>query len=69
MEKKLKQLFDFQRFEKNQKLDKMIQETENYYSKELSDKELSFVAAAGDWTEDGNVKKEIVKDNEIETEN
>lgn len=47
MEKKLKELFEYQRFEHNGKLDKMINETENRYGKELSDDDLSLVNAAG----------------------
>ena len=48
MENKLKKLFDYQRFEKNEKLEKLIQETENGYAAELSDEDLSFVNAAGE---------------------
>ena len=48
MEKKLKKLFDYQRFEQNAKLEKLIQETENRYAKELSEEDLSLVSAAGE---------------------
>ena len=48
MEKKLKKLFDYQRFEKNERLEKLIRETESRYAKELSDADLSLVNAAGD---------------------
>lgn len=48
MEKKLKKLFDYQRFEQNEKLEKLIYETENRYAKELSEEDLSLVSAAGD---------------------
>lgn len=49
MEKKLKQLFDFQRFSENERLAGLIRETENRYeSVELSDDSLSRVAAAGE---------------------
>ena len=47
MAEKLKQLFDFQRFAKNRKLAAMISETEDRYSRELSDEDLGQVAAAG----------------------
>lgn len=47
MEKKLKKLFDYQRFEKNEKLEKLIRETESRYAKELSDDDLTLVNAAG----------------------
>ena len=46
-EQKLKKLFDFQKFEKNQKLSKMIKEAESGGIK-LSDEDLSFVNAAGE---------------------
>lgn len=47
MENKLKALFDFQRFENNSKLAKIISETESRYAAELSDDDLFMVAAAG----------------------
>lgn len=47
MENKLKKLFDFQKFEKNGKLEKQVGETESRYAAELSDDELSLVNAAG----------------------
>lgn len=55
MEKKLKMLFDYQRFERNARLETLIQETETHYAKELSDEDLIMVAAAGEMTE--NMKK------------
>lgn len=48
MEDKLKKLFDYQRFEKNEGLEKLIRETESRYSKELSEEELTMVSAAGE---------------------
>ena len=48
MEKKLKSLFDFQKFEGNDELAKMIAETEGRFKKALSDEELFMVAAAGE---------------------
>lgn len=48
MEKKLAKLFDYQRFERNEHLDRLIAETENRCSKELSDDNLEFVSAAGE---------------------
>ena len=61
MEKELKKLFDYQRFEKNEKLEKLIRETEGRYAAELSDDDLSFVSAAGEETlyTENNVKEEI----------
>ncbi len=48
MEEKLKRLFDFQKFEKNEKLSALIDETQKRYAEELSEEELSQVSAAGD---------------------
>ena len=61
MEKKLKKLFDYQRFEKNEKLEKLIRDTESRYATELSDDDLSLVSAAGEETlfTENNVKEEI----------
>lgn len=47
MENKLKKLFDYQKFEHNEKLAAIISETERRNSRELSDDDLSFVNAAG----------------------
>ncbi len=62
MEKKLKLLFDYQRFENNGKLEKIIAETESRYGGELADDDLLLVNAAGDgWPEspDGNFNRTI----------
>ena len=48
MDKKLKSLFDYQKFTGNKKLERLIIETESRYSKELSDDEMSIVSAAGE---------------------
>ena len=48
MEKKLKMLFDYQRFEKNPHLEKLIEETESRAAQLLSDDDLFFVNAAGE---------------------
>lgn len=48
MENKLTALFDYQRFENNTHLEKLICETEAQYSAELSDDSLSEVSAAGE---------------------
>ena len=48
LEKKLSQLFDFQRFEKNADLQAVIDAVHARHSaRKLSDDEVSFVAAAG----------------------
>ena len=48
MENELKKLFDYQRFEKNARLETLIRETEDRYAAELSDEELTIVSAAGE---------------------
>ena len=48
---KLSRLFDFQRFEGNARLQKVIDETHRRLeARELNDDELDFVAAAGEQT-------------------
>ena len=48
MEKKLKKLFEYQRFERNEHLERLISKTESRAANELSDEDLSFVNAAGE---------------------
>ena len=48
MEEKLKQLFDFQRFERNPRLERMMAETRERWGTELSDDDLELVNAAGE---------------------
>ncbi|MBQ0097881.1 MAG: hypothetical protein KBS62_02955 [Oscillospiraceae bacterium] len=48
MEEKLKRLFDFQKFEKNEKLSALIEETQKRYAEELSEEDLEQICAAGD---------------------
>ena len=48
MEKKLKELFEYQRFEKNARLEKMVREAELRCARELSMDELECVTAAGE---------------------
>lgn len=47
MDKKLKSMFEFQRFQNNPRLAKIIEETEQRYAGEISDEDLDLVAAAG----------------------
>jgi hypothetical protein len=50
MESKLSRLFDYQKFEPNSRLDKLIKDVESRYSLEdniLSDDELGMINAAG----------------------
>lgn len=50
MDGKIARLFDFQKFEPNSKLDKLIQDVESRYSLDdnmLSDDELGMINAAG----------------------
>lgn len=46
----LKLLFDFQKFENNPKLSKVIKENESLSSTKLEEKDLTFVNAAGDFS-------------------
>ena len=51
MDKKMKRLFDYQRFEKNPRLTEMAREAERRYAQsgtELTDEDLTEVSAAGD---------------------
>lgn len=48
MENKLRKLFEYQRFENNSRLEKLINETESRYAAALSDGDLFMVNAAGD---------------------
>ena len=48
MEKKLRALFDFQRFECNAKLAAMIDRAESCCAEALSDDDLEYVCAAGE---------------------
>lgn len=48
MENRLKSLFEFQKFENNSRLAKLVRDTELRYGAELTDDELSMVSAAGD---------------------
>lgn len=51
MDNILKKLFDFQRFQGNDRMETLISETESRYgetSKGLSDEELDFINAAGE---------------------
>ena len=47
MEKKLAKLFDYQKFEQNEKLSTLIKETEERCARELNDEDLEMVNAAG----------------------
>ena len=46
--KKLRLIFEYQRFENNSRLARIISETENRYGTELSDSDLEFISAAGE---------------------
>lgn len=48
MEKKLKQLFDYQRFDPSPRLANLIRKTESRQKRKLTDDELLYVVAAGD---------------------
>lgn len=49
-EEKLKKLFEFARFEKDPRIEKLADETLRRYPVELSDDALGFVNAAGEFT-------------------
>lgn len=59
MEEKLKRLFEYQKFEQNRRIARLIGETEARQIAELSDDDLKFVAAAGDASD---IKDEIAKE-------
>lgn len=59
MDKRLKLLFDYQRFQNNGRLAGLIEKTEKKYSNELSDEMLELVNAAGD-TDLKKTKKTVV---------
>lgn len=48
MEEKLGLLFDYQRFQKNRRIEQLLREMEGRYGKELTEDTLSLVSAAGD---------------------
>lgn len=66
MENKLKKLFDYQRFEQNEHLAKLIAETETRQAAEVSDDDLAFVAAAGNIFEQNNNEKNEPEEFKIE---
>lgn len=57
MERKIRLLFDFQKFEGNKKLDTLINATHERVENRLSDNELSMVSAAG-WNNYGTQRWE-----------
>ena len=59
MENKLIRLFEYQKFEQNERLAKLIAETEARQAAEISDDDLEMVAAAGEITEISIEEKEI----------
>lgn len=63
MEKKLSRMFDFQKYEKNSELADLIADVDSRYpvAQELSDDELSFVAAAGNKFNSAQDKKKRKK--------
>ena len=59
MENKLKKLFEYQKFEQNERLAKLIAETEARQAAEISDDDLEMVTAAGEITEISIGEKEF----------
>ena len=66
MENKLKSLFEYQRFEQNSRLAKLIAETEARQTAELSDEALELVAAAGNIFEQNSSEKNGPEEFKIE---
>lgn len=64
MENKLKSLFEYQKFEQNSRLAKLIAETEARQTVELSDEDLELVAAAGNIFEQNSGEKSGLEDSE-----
>ena len=56
----LEKLFDFQKFEKNPKLDNLINESLNRYGTELSDDDVALASAAGDLMQNHDKSSEKV---------
>ena len=50
-QKRLTALFDYQRFERNERLQALIEDTENRCMNALSDDDLEWVSAAGEETD------------------
>ena len=50
-QKRLTALFDYQRFERNKRLQALIEDTENRCMNALSDDDLEWVSAAGEKTD------------------
>lgn len=49
MDKKLKSMFEYQKFSGNSRLAKIIAESESRYAEALSDDDLDMVSAAGEF--------------------
>lgn len=52
MEKKLRTIFEYQRFARNKRLENMLSEAENSMVRELNDEELSLAAGGAHFDED-----------------
>lgn len=61
MEKELKRLFEYQKFENNARLAALIAETENRYRKEIDEEDLFYVNAAQGVTMPAKDTPEILK--------
>ena len=68
MEKKLSRLFDYQKYAKNSELADILDDVDSRYpqARELSDDELSFVAAAGVAEDSINAKNKRPKGPKID---
>ena len=61
MENILKNLFDYQKFENNENLDRIIKDSRDRHSVKLSDDTLYLLNAAGDIFKNNSLKKKIQK--------
>lgn len=57
MENILKKIFDYQKFENNENLDRIIKDSKNSHSVKLSDDTLYLLNAAGDILENNSLRK------------
>ena len=62
MDKTLRALFDYQKFEGNSRLAAMIDDVEKRYAVQLDDSDLEFVNAAGNFDEDALRRPSARKD-------
>lgn len=62
MEEKLIFLLDYQRFQKNQRIEEMLQELEGRHREELTEENLSLVNAAGEAWHKGGLECKLMEE-------